>query len=69
VAPGHEKTYSEVFVSINDITARKRAEEKLAVTATELEQHSREITLLNEMGDLLQTCQTVEEASAVVVGK
>jgi diguanylate cyclase (GGDEF)-like protein len=51
---------------VRDITERKRAEEKLAATATELEQHNREITLLNEMGDLLQTCLTVEEASAVV---
>ena len=66
VAPGYEKTYSQVFVSINDITTRKRAEEKLAATVTELEQHNNEITLLNEMGDLLQTCQTIEEAGAVV---
>lgn len=66
VAPGYEKTYSVVFISINDITARKQAEEKLAATVTELEQHYREIKLLSEMGDLLQSCQTIVEASTVV---
>jgi len=49
-----------------ELAEREQAEEKLGATVTELEQHNREITLLNEMGDLLQTCRTVEEASAVV---
>ena len=56
-----------------DITERKRAEkalrqanEKLTTSVRELEQRNNEIALLNEMGDLLQTCHTVEEASTVV---
>ncbi len=32
VAPGHEKTFSRVFVSITDITERKRAVEALSVS-------------------------------------
>jgi len=66
VAPSDEKVSLRLFVSISDITARKWAEEKLAAKVMELEQHNREINLLNEMGDLLQTCHIVEEASAVV---
>lgn len=49
-----------------ELAERKQTEEKLAAKVTELEQHNREIKLLNEMGDLLQSCQTVEETSAVV---
>ncbi|MBI5842503.1 MAG: PAS domain S-box protein [Chloroflexi bacterium] len=66
VAPGADQASRRLFVSITDITARKRAEEKLDAKVTELEQHNREIKLLNEMGDLLQSCHTVEEASAAV---
>ncbi len=49
-----------------DTTEHKLAEEKLSAIVTELEQRNHEVTLLNEMGDLLQTCHTVEEASTVV---
>jgi diguanylate cyclase (GGDEF)-like protein/PAS domain S-box-containing protein len=56
-----------------DITARKRAEaevqeiqEKLAGWVKELEQHNREITLLNELSTQLQSCLTAEEAYPVV---
>ncbi len=66
--------------SVRDITERKRAEEalqhalvetqkatqKMEVTVTELERRATEASLLNEMGDLLQTCNTAEEAYAVV---
>ena len=66
VAPGDDKGLRRLFVSISDITARKQAEGKLAAKVIEVEQHNNEVTLLNTMGDLLQTCQTVEEAGAVV---
>ncbi len=56
-----------------DITERKQAEEalrqanaKLTLSVKELEQRNNEIALLNEMGDLLQTCRTIEEAGTVV---
>lgn len=63
---------SAVIVS-RDITERKRAEEaleqvneKLKNWISELEQRNRQTALLNEMGDLLQTCLTVEEAYTVI---
>ena len=56
-----------------DVTARRQAEEglqqatrKLKVRLSELERHNRESVLLNEMGDLLQSCQTVAEAHEVI---
>lgn len=56
-----------------DITERKQAEEalqqatrKLKIRLSELERHNRESALLNEMGDLLQSCQTVAEAHQVI---
>ncbi|MGE5444575.1 MAG: diguanylate cyclase [Ignavibacteriales bacterium] len=56
-----------------DITERKRVEEALQEAnerlknwINELEQRNRETTLLNEMGDLLQTCVTAEEAYSVI---
>ena len=56
-----------------DITERKRVEEALQQAnerlknwINELEQRNRETTLLNEMGDLLQTCVTAEEAYSVI---
>jgi len=58
---------------IEDITERKRAEqaiqqsnEKLTASVKELEFRSHNRTLLNEMGDLLQTCLTVEEAYDII---
>jgi diguanylate cyclase (GGDEF)-like protein/PAS domain S-box-containing protein len=56
-----------------EITARKRAEvevqelnAKLNEWVRELEQHNREITLLNEMGNQLQVCLTTEEAYGII---
>ncbi len=56
-----------------DVTERKRAEEALQLAnqnlmswASQLEQRNREISFLNEMGDLLQSCITVEETFRVV---
>ena len=57
----------------DDIAKRRRVEEalnqsneKLVETVKTLEQHNSEITLLNQMGDLLQTCLMSQEAHAVV---
>ena len=56
-----------------DVTERRKAEqalqtstEKLTAWVNELEMRNREITLLNEMTDLLQTCIDVAEAYTVV---
>jgi len=57
-----------------DITERKKSEEALHLAkqnleswVQELEQRTREMTLLNEMGDLLRACLTTEEAYSVIV--
>jgi diguanylate cyclase (GGDEF)-like protein/PAS domain S-box-containing protein len=56
-----------------DITERKRMEaelqetnEKLTVWVNQLEEKSREIELLSQMGDLLQSCRNAEEAYKVI---
>ncbi len=56
-----------------DVTERNRAEEALQLAnqnlmtwASQLEQRNREISYLNEMGDLLQSCITVEETYRVI---
>ena len=57
-----------------DITKRKKTEadlheanQKLEAWVTELEQRTREMTLLNDMGDILRACLTSEEAYNVIV--
>lgn len=58
---------------IRDITERKHAQESLIKANFELKrsidelgQYNREATLRNDMGNLLQSCLTVEEAYAVI---
>jgi diguanylate cyclase (GGDEF)-like protein/PAS domain S-box-containing protein len=62
-----------VLGAIMDITERKRTElamkeinATLLASVSKLEQQSREIALLNQMSHLLQTCQSTEEAHAVI---
>jgi diguanylate cyclase (GGDEF)-like protein/PAS domain S-box-containing protein len=57
-----------------DITKRKKTEEalqeanqKLEAWVIELEQRTREMTMLNDMGDILRACLTSEEAYNVIV--
>jgi len=57
-----------------DITERKRTEEalqlanqKLEAWVNELEQRTREMTLLNEMGDMLRACLSTDEVYSVIV--
>ena len=57
---------------VRDITERKRAQESLQLVndllsarVAELEQLNRDMTLVNQMGELLQTCVRLEEAYAV----
>jgi diguanylate cyclase (GGDEF)-like protein/PAS domain S-box-containing protein len=56
-----------------DITKRKQAEleleranQRLTAWVNELEERTRQTTLLSEMGDLLQSCLTAEEAYRVI---
>jgi diguanylate cyclase (GGDEF)-like protein/PAS domain S-box-containing protein len=57
-----------------DITKRKQTEaalqeanQKLEAWVNELEQRTREMTLLNDMGDILRACLSTEEAYHVIV--
>ena len=58
---------------LRDISERKQAEaqlreanQKLAERVQELDRRSKEINLLSEMGSWLQSCQTADEAYAVI---
>jgi diguanylate cyclase (GGDEF)-like protein/PAS domain S-box-containing protein len=66
-------TQSSVLVMVRDITESRLAEEKLrlaneklTVWVRELEQRNRQSLLLNRMGDMLQSCLSVDEAYQVV---
>lgn len=68
-----EPCVGAVVVSYRDIAERKRAEEalreandKLTFWARELERHNRELSLIREMGELLQACQSPDEAYRVI---
>ncbi len=58
---------------VRDISERKRAQgalqqanKELVARLTELQQQTHDVTLVNQMGDLLQTCITLEEAHTVI---
>ncbi|MBD2005196.1 MULTISPECIES: diguanylate cyclase [Cyanophyceae] len=62
-------------VILRDITERKASEEALQAANTELrswvkelESRNREIALLGEMSDILQTCLSIEEAYSAIAG-
>ena len=55
-----EKRGGVVF--LRDITDRKKADEQLTIALLESDALARESRELGELGDLLQSCQTVEEA-------
>ena len=64
-----------VFATIVDITTRanlqeqlEHANEELRRHAGELEQRGREMSLLAQMGELLESCQSLDEAYAVIAG-
>jgi diguanylate cyclase (GGDEF)-like protein/PAS domain S-box-containing protein len=63
----------QILGTAQDITTRKQAEEALQAAnqqlknwVGELEQSSREITLLSEMSDVLQACRTLTEAYGAI---
>jgi diguanylate cyclase (GGDEF)-like protein/PAS domain S-box-containing protein len=64
-----------VFATVADITARtnlqeqlEHAHEELRRHADELEQRGREMSLMVQMGELLESCQSLDEAYAVIAG-
>ncbi len=58
--------YEDVSEQARAVEAQRQHAESLDRLVKELELHTRQITLLNEMGSLLQSSATVQEASAVV---
>ncbi len=70
---GPQEELTGVMAVLEDITERQqmeeelfKANEKLKVWVYEFSRRNRDITLLNEMGDLFQACHTLEEAYAGV---
>jgi len=62
-----------VLVSVNDVTEKKRAEEnlqqaqlRLATSVDELQKRESDLKGLVVLGEMLQSCYTIEEACAVV---
>lgn len=55
-----ERTGGVVF--LRDITDRKEADKRLSAALLESELHAKENIELSELGDLFQSCQSVEEA-------
>jgi diguanylate cyclase (GGDEF)-like protein/PAS domain S-box-containing protein len=73
LAPVRSRHGPLVFATVVDITARtnlqeqlEQAHEELRHHADELEQRGREMSLLAEMGELLESCQSLDEAYAVI---
>jgi diguanylate cyclase (GGDEF)-like protein/PAS domain S-box-containing protein len=69
----HTNQGTLVMSYLVDITDRKSAEEalrqandRLVQSLVELEQRNRELVALTEMGDMLQSCASIQEAYAVV---
>lgn len=73
LSPLETESGTVVSAAIRDVTERKRAEqalqeayEQLTATVRELERHDRDVTLINEMGDMLQSCLSTAEAHEVI---
>jgi diguanylate cyclase (GGDEF)-like protein/PAS domain S-box-containing protein len=73
LAPVRSRRSPLVFATVVDITARTNLKEQLVQAneglrrhADELEQRGREMSLLSEMGELLESCQSLDEAYSVI---
>jgi len=58
--------YSDISEQVKAARAERLHAESLNQLVRELELHTRQMTLLNEMGSLLECCNTTEDACAVV---
>lgn len=67
---GNVTGFSSIVADITNLKqaeeAMKASNESLSITVAKLEQRTQELTLLSEMGELLQTCHTTEEAHLVI---
>ncbi len=75
LAPVSSRRGQLVFATVVDITTRlnlqdqlEQAHDELRRHAEELEQQGRQMSLLAQMGELLQSCETLGEAYAVIAG-
>jgi diguanylate cyclase (GGDEF)-like protein/PAS domain S-box-containing protein len=75
LSPVRSRRGQLVIATVVDISARTNLEEKLEhayaelkLHTGELEQHGREMALLTQLGELLESCQSLEEAYAVIGG-
>ncbi len=59
------RLHDGVVVVWRDVTEQREHDERLAIRRAELERSNREIRTLNELGDLLQSCTTADEAFSV----
>lgn len=73
LSPVPSRRGSIVFATVVDITTRMDLKAQLTLAAQELKNHAdeleqrgREMSLLAQMGELLESCQTVDEAYAVI---
>lgn len=60
-------TGTDITDNVRMEDALQESNEKLIVWVNELEERNKEILILSEMGDLLQTCIKVDEAYSVIV--
>jgi hypothetical protein len=58
--------YKDISEQIKASEAERKNAELLSQLVTELQLRTNQMTLLNEMGDLLECCGTIKEACAVV---
>ncbi len=75
LAPVQSRRRPLVFATVVDITARRNLQEQLEQAgaelrrhANELEQFGREMSLLAHVGELLESCQSLDEAYGVIAG-
>jgi diguanylate cyclase (GGDEF)-like protein len=73
LAPVRSRRGPLVFATVVDITARKNLQEQLEQAhaelrrhADDLERHGREMALLAQLGELLESCQSLDEAYSVI---
>ena len=75
LAPVQSRRGPLVFATVVDIAIRTNLQEQLGQAhaelrrhADELEQRGREMSLMVQMGELLESCQSLDEAYAVIAG-
>src|SRR5260370_22228458 len=66
VTQGAYTIYKDITLQIQASEAEHRHAEVLRGLVSELESRSKQMTLLNELGNMLECCRTLDEATAAV---